>query len=209
MNNINFGELKTLNKQDLPRAISIITNAFSEDPCLKFLLDSEEYDYNKAKHIHEYTLRLGFLYGLVLTTSPKNEGIAIWMPPKYVDTSAWMFIRAGGLKLNKLVDKKAVDRLDAYGKYASSLHHKHAKRAHWYLESLSVDPLEQGKGYASRLLKPALEYFDKHKFSCYLETHNAKNVSLYEKYGFKVMEIGSLPGTDKPHWAMLREPANS
>ncbi len=41
--------------------------------------------------------------------------------------------------------------------------------------------------------------------SCYLETHNFRNVAYYEKYGFKTMEIGLLPGTNTEHFAMLRE----
>ena len=51
-----------------------------------------------------------------------------------------------------------------------------------------------------------LKYFDENNQSCYLETHNQKNVAYYEKYGFKVVEVGCLPGTQKTHWAMLRMP---
>ncbi|MCF7832119.1 MAG: GNAT family N-acetyltransferase [Candidatus Marinimicrobia bacterium] len=200
-----FDGLEKLNKKDMSHAVSIITNAFSEDPCLKYLLNSEEYDHDKAKFIHEYTLKIGFFYGSVQTASSANEGVSIWMPPKRVTTSPLMFIRAGGLSLRKNVDLKVIDRIQVYGDYCGSLHQKYVKEPHWYLESIAVDPKEQGKGFAGKLLRPALDYFDKYGFPCYLETHNPKNVTFYEKYGFNVMEIGKLPGTNKPHWAMLRQ----
>jgi hypothetical protein len=130
MIDINFDGLERLKKKDMAHAVSVITNAFSEDPCLKYLLNSEEYDYNKAKYIHEYTLKIGFLYGLVLTTSSAHEGIGIWMPPKRVETTPLMFIRAGGLSLRKTVDSKMINRIQTYGDYCGSLHHKYVKEPH-------------------------------------------------------------------------------
>jgi ribosomal protein S18 acetylase RimI-like enzyme len=184
-----------------------LTEAFENDPCLKYLIGSDEYDYSKAINIHTYTLRLGKRYGSILTTSISVEGISIWIPPSRVDTTPWMFIRSGGLNLEKTVRKGTLDRLKEYGAYSSKMHHKHVKSPHWYLLSIAVGKQYQGKGFAGRLLKPVLQHFDKTGFPCYLETHNSANIEFYKKYGFQVVEVGKLPSTNKDHFSMLRLPA--
>jgi len=51
-----------------------------------------------------------------------------------------------------------------------------------------------------------LDWLDLQKLPCYLTTQNEKNVSLYEHYGFRVVEQLTLPHTDIVHTAMLRYP---
>ncbi len=87
--------LSDFRKADSELAVKTLTNAFCEDPCLKYLLDSKTYDPEKARHIHEYTIKIGLLYGLITKTSERLEGVSIWLPPDRVDVSSWMFIRAG------------------------------------------------------------------------------------------------------------------
>jgi ribosomal protein S18 acetylase RimI-like enzyme len=69
-----------------------------------------------------------------------------------------------------------------------------------------VDPRHQGKGLARRLLKAMFERLDREGLPCFLETESTTNVAIYKKYGFAVVEEGKIPGTEVPHWAMLREP---
>jgi len=62
MKKIELAGLHNLTKKDFPIAVSRITDAFDEDPCLMYLLDSENYDPEKAKYIHEYSMKLGYKY---------------------------------------------------------------------------------------------------------------------------------------------------
>lgn len=207
---ININNLVQLKNEDLPRALECLTDAFSEDPCFRYLLQSDNYDPDKAKFIHEYTLKYGCQNGNVYATSKEIEGISIWLPPKTnKHTSlmhAWNFIKFGGLKMDKRVNSGTIETMKEYGSYSSKLHHKYARESHWYLMSIGVAKKFQGKGLSKKLLIPMLDYFDKSKQTCYLETHNKKNVTYYERYGFKTMEVGKLPGSDQDHFAMLREP---
>ena len=52
-----------------------------------------------------------------------------------------------------------------------------------------------------------LDRCDREGVPCYLETHNEQNLGLYEHFGFEVKEKGVLPGSNRSHWAMLRNPA--
>jgi hypothetical protein len=46
---------------------------------------------------------------------------------------------------------------------------------------------------------------DREGLPCYLETENEKNLPMYQRYGFRVLEESQLPGTETASWAMLRE----
>lgn len=50
-----------------------------------------------------------------------------------------------------------------------------------------------------------LDRIDKEGLPSYFETHDEKNVPLYEHFGFKVIEKANIPGLDVTNWAMLRE----
>jgi predicted GNAT family acetyltransferase len=206
---ISISGLKNLDKKDWTRAVDCLTGAFSEDLCFRYMLESEVYDPKKARYIHEYTMKYGSLFGKVFTTE-NVEGVGIWLPLKNGDSSSFTtavrFIRSGGLKLDKHVNKGTIAVIKKYGDYSGEMHHRIAHGQHWYLMSIGVGKEFQGQGFSKKLILPMLEYFDKNGHSCYLETHNPRNVSIYEKFGFKVMETGKLPGSDITHWAMMRIP---
>jgi RimJ/RimL family protein N-acetyltransferase len=50
-----------------------------------------------------------------------------------------------------------------------------------------------------------LERLDMKKIPCYLNTRNEKNISMYEHFGFRVIDHLTLPGSDILHTAMLRD----
>jgi ribosomal protein S18 acetylase RimI-like enzyme len=201
--------LNKLKESDWNKALDCLTDAFNEDPCFLYLLQSDKYEPEKARFIHDYTLKYGYKSGNVYVTSSGVEGVSIWLPPKTNNHSAlmhvWNFIICGGLKMDSQINSGTISTMKKYGSYSSKLHHKYAKEPHWYLMSIGVAKEFQGKGFAKKLILPMLDYLDKNGQSCYLETHNFRNVAYYEKYGFKTMEIGLLPGTNTEHFAMLRE----
>ena len=85
------------------------------------------------------------------------------------------------------------------------MHKKVAPFRHWYLEALGIAPEHQGKGYASRLIRGMLSRVDEEKLPCFLDTMDPKNVRIYERFGFKVVEESQVPGTPLTTWAMLRD----
>jgi len=60
-------------------------------------------------------------------------------------------------------------------------------------------------GYARILIKAMLNRLDSEKIPCFLETQTEKNVAIYERYGFEVVEKGMVPETTLPHYGMLRK----
>ena len=82
----------------------------------------------------------------------------------------------------------------------------HAPSPHFYLSALGVDPDVQGRGIGSAILEPVLRRADATGAAAYLETATARNVLLYERHGFAVVEELLLPGTDIRGWLMRRPP---
>ena len=96
-------------------------------------------------------------------------------------------------------DKEAVfGLLEQVGPY-------HPEGPHWYLPLIGVDSGSQGQGYGSTLMSHALALADQEHLPAYLESSNERNITLYERHGFKVMDrlqSGNSPGL----WPMLRDP---
>jgi len=88
--------------------------------------------------------------------------------------------------------------------YIDAIHQRQAPFKHWFLQTIGVNPRSQGKGYASKLIRPMLTRIDEEGLPCYLETLDEHNVPLYEHLGFKVVDKATIPKTSLTNWAMLR-----
>jgi ribosomal protein S18 acetylase RimI-like enzyme len=79
----------------------------------------------------------------------------------------------------------------------------------WYLFNLSVRKEAQGKGIASKLLRPMLKFCDDERMVAYLETNKESNVGLYQHYEFDLMNEEQIPKTPVMHYAMVRNPKSN
>lgn len=191
---------------DTERACEMLSRAFFHDSKMTHLMPEIAARKDRSKHLFEFELRYGMIYGDVYTTSPALEGVAVWLPSEKSEITLWRAFRAGGLELQRHLGKETMDRLMAFSTTIDNLHKKHLPSPHCYLFFIGVDPSFQGKGYAGRLLRPMLERLDRKKIPCYLNTQNEKNISLYEHFGFRVIDQLTLPDSDILHTAMQRDP---
>ena len=53
----------------------------------------------------------------------------------------------------------------------------------------AVRPPMRGCGVATKLMRAVQQYADQRKLMVSLETHNEKNVRMYEHYGFRLFEV--------------------
>lgn len=77
---------------------------------------------------------------------------------------------------------------------------------HWYLGYLGARRDRQGQGLGGGLLREVLSEADADGTPAYLESSNERNLSLYERHGFRV--VGELQALDvgPTIWRMWREP---
>ena len=197
-----------LDKAQIKPAAEMLARAFQDDQLYTYFFPNLIERKTKLHVFFEGSLRYGIVYGEVYTTSSNLEGVAFWLPSEKGFT-IWRMIRSGFLSLLLRSGKKVISKMMAFSDYASPIHKSHTPFRHWYLMYIGVESMFQGKGYASALIKPMLTRIDQEYLPCFLETQNEKNVHIYQNFGFKVVEVGTIPGTNINHWAMLRDKKNS
>ena len=149
------------------------------------------------------TLRYSLKFGGVYASSQNLEGVAAWLPHNKVKIPIWQYVRLGMLPVIIRVGKDVRNDLLYYDRLAKNKHKEYANFPHLYLYNLAVDPEHQGKGWTSVLLNPMLAKADEKRLPCYLESPE-RNVSLYEHFGFEVLEHISKANSDTDIWLMMR-----
>jgi len=127
-----------------------------------------------------------------------GRAAALWLPPRITsDDEAITDVMVESVAQRLLAD------LVAFG---DMIHDCHPTFDHWYLPFMGVDPISQGQGLGSRLLRHTLASCDRDGTPAYLEASTARSRMLYQRHGFEVIgeiQVGSSPCV----WAMLRHPA--
>ncbi|MGB6457529.1 MAG: GNAT family N-acetyltransferase [Streptosporangiaceae bacterium] len=85
------------------------------------------------------------------------------------------------------------------------LHAAHSP-PHWYLGYLGTRRDRQGEGLGTQMLQEVLAGLDTDGVPAYLESSNERNLSLYERNGFRVVGELQAIGHGPTIWRMWREP---
>jgi len=199
-------DLLRLNKSHVQCAVKVLAEAFQN----YLLLNYYYLDLLTKRKIAHYFLSLyvfiGIRYGEIYATSYKLEGVAVWIPSDEYTLTFWRLLRSVPLPIMFGFGRYGGNKMRHLDQHIDAVHQRLAPFKHWYLQIVGVEPRFQGKGYASKLLRPMLTRIDEEGLPCYLETLDEHNVQLYEHLGFKVVEKATVPKTNLTNWAMLREP---
>lgn len=194
-----------LGQAQIKQAAEVLARAFQEDLLYTYVIPDADERKRILPHFFEFRVCYGILYGEVYAVSRNFEGVAVWIPSENAHMTQERIFRAGGFSLYLKAGSEVMSRLNSVGAYVSSTHRHHASFPHWHLSPMGVAPSFQGQGYGGAMLKAMLARLDREEVPCFLETQSERNVTFYQRYGFRVVEKGEIPGTEIPHWAMLRE----
>jgi len=198
--------LLKLEKKNIKQASLMLSRAFKDDDLKDVFPDPEERKV-KIPNVNEFLLRRNYSNVRAFTTSPQLEGIAVWIPSdKIAKIPFWRILASGAIWPAIRIGFKALKKIQAYDQYLKRKHKELAPYKHLYLAVLAVDPIYQGKGYASKLLNEMLSEIDKECLPCYVETEGKKNVAMYKHFGFKVVDEFVVPDTKDKLVVMLRQP---
>ncbi len=201
----NLNKLFRLTEDQVIDASKVLSRAFYDNPWSMYLIPDDSERRDKLKYIYEYIVRYDVLYGEVFSPGSDLEGIAGWIPFEYIDKTYERQIRSGGKKVVEKLGKEFYKRSKELQEFINLVHRQNALFKHWYLDPLGVEPEFQGKGHANILLKAMFARVEKENLPIYLETNTQKNVTIYEHYGFRILEDTTLPDTDVHLFAMLRK----
>ncbi len=178
---------------DVPALEHTLAIAFRNDPMLRWVLT----DVPDAEWIERATVgffRPSLAAGIVrghLYTVGAGVGAALWAAPGqriFRDDEGAAFAEA----MIEQAGHGAVERLGAISELVGSRHPKHP---HFYL--FLIGTADPGHGHGGTLMAPVLERCDQQGLPAYLESSNARNVSFYERHGFRV-HWEDRPAADGP-----------
>ena len=200
-----LANLFRIKKSHIKPAAAVVARAFQDNAVFVHCMPDAEKRKKILYHLFRFRLRCGVLYGEVYAISPKLEGIAVWIPSEHVQMTPWQMLRAGGLGFYLKAGDTLASRLHAIEEYILSFHQRLLDFPYWHLSPVAVDPPYQGRGHATALLEAMFARTDRENLPCVLETQNERSMRFYKRFGFRVIEKGTILETEIPHWAMLRE----
>ena len=192
-------------RADVPALAAVLARAFARDPFFAWLAGDAPERGQRTRDGWSGLLRFASAGLRETWTTDDLAGASIWIPPgrnasSIVDSLRLTPAFARMTTWRRLrMASTAVETLDAHRR-------RHAPGPHYYLSALGVEPSRQGEGVGSALLQPVLDAADADGAHAYLETATARNVLLYERHGFDVVDELTIPGTDIHGWLMLRAP---
>ncbi|NVM46625.1 MAG: GNAT family N-acetyltransferase [Candidatus Lokiarchaeota archaeon] len=198
-------DIITLDKTHVKSAGEVLGRSLQDDPVSIHDIPDKIKRHAVMKHVFQMTCCLGVKYGETHATSLDLEGIAVWLP--YISKEFKMIINLGCMLKSKMykLGREAQKRIMPIEKYSTKVHREFVSGDHWYLQSLGVEPVHQGKGYGRLLMEYMLEKIDNsNPLPVFLETSTEINVKFYKRFGFEVVKEGVIPETDVEQWYLLR-----
>ena len=189
-------DIRAVTKSEKDRFEAAMTMAFSADPAARWawpdphqfittfmplvtLFGGKSFDHGSAYVIGDFA------------------GVAQWLPPGVLPDDEPI----GVLFEQNMSEPKLGEVLHLFEQMAGF----HPHEPHWYIPLIGVDPVFQGRGYGTALMRHGLAACDRDQQLAYLEATSPAGRSLYERLGFRVLgEIRS--GDSPPLFPMLREP---
>ena len=200
--------LYIVKKEDLDRLADIAADAYQDYPLHNWFTNGK-YDKKASKLIMQISLKTMTEDAVIYADSEEMNGFAVWLPIGFTGSKTFPFLANGGLELILHSGPGIIGRLLTYENYAMNLKKGFTDNYDWYLYNLSIKKDAQGKGIASKLLRPMLQFCDDEKMVAYLETNKASNVDLYKHYNFELKKEELIPKTTVTHYAMVRKPVEN
>jgi len=189
-------DVRAASDPDRQAVIGVITLAFTSDPMARWAYpDPATYLAVMPELVTAFGGN-GFPHGTVHLIDG-GMGAAMWLPPG---------ITPDADRLEALTEQHAPkERIADMMQVFEQMDRFHPPDPCWYLPLIGIDPVHQGRGCGSALLRHALARCDRDGALAYLESSNPRNVPLYERHGFET--IGSIQAGSSPTVVpMLRRP---
>jgi ribosomal protein S18 acetylase RimI-like enzyme len=177
-----------------------LADAFIDDPVFNWLVPAANHD--ARLRVFFTSLARSYLnHDKHVYVVGDGRAAALWSPP-----GPWAL-------QSTEVARDVRDAVQAFGRrmvravrvqsQISSLHPK--EPTHWYLGYLGTRGLDQGRGLGSALLRTVLDLADRDGVAAYLESSCERNLTLYQRHGFVIVEEFSALGKGPSMWRMWRE----
>jgi ribosomal protein S18 acetylase RimI-like enzyme len=186
---LDFGgnAVRLLSTSDLDGAVCVQSRAFQNDPLWQYLIPNPAKRAVMLPKFFRVFLKASIHCSQAYGVSNPVEGVATWCSPRQrrFEFSGFFLVGLprlvfGGFFVPFLRALKVLSQTER-------LQRRIASDSHYYLNTLAVSPESQGRGLASKLVKPFLEKAAEEAVAVYVETMAFRNVGLYEHLGFQLV----------------------
>jgi GNAT superfamily N-acetyltransferase len=194
--------VRTATAEDVPRLVGALADAFANDPVYTWMLPASRRLNARLQAMFTAELeQYGLPQGTVWTTTGCDGAVVslppgAWEMPKSITaTQALMWARAFGR------------RLSLAARVQRAMEERHLREPHFYVRIVGVRSALQGHGLGSALMQPTLQRADSAGLPAYIEASTERSAALYERLGFRHIDVLELPAGGPPVWRMRRPPA--
>lgn len=187
-------------------ATRILGDAFLHYPLMKYAFEGHSEEERAALLLKLYRgcVSAAHIYGGVLIT-PDELGAVIWLPRKSFPLTLSMEIRSGMWTLPVQLGQRATLRLMNHDRESEGWIKKNVGRQMAYIWCIGVALQARGKGYCRQLIDQSIDQMRLLGLKeCWLKTEDPKNVAIYEKLGFVVMNHMVVRSSGIDSWAMRK-----
>jgi ribosomal protein S18 acetylase RimI-like enzyme len=193
--------MQKLRKNEIKQAAKIFASAFFMDDLHVYLLPGDGTRLRKLEHL--YIFKIKSQLDCTYKTSENMEGVCIWENPNEHHSAITIKDIFNGISLIFTVGIANLIRMIKYQIWSTELRNISTDDRYWYLNVIAVSPEYQGQGFASKMIRPFIEKAKSKNEKVYLETHNKNNIGIYEKYGFKLINLKKIDGSSIMHHCMI------
>jgi GNAT superfamily N-acetyltransferase len=169
--------------------------AFVDEPMMRWPLGAGGNLANRFTRCFGYFLESALPLGIVSEVGDATGG-AVWIGPG--EAASW----DGDPWIQDRILKLADDGGGRYAEFWEWVERNEPDEPLWKLDSIAVDPAAQGQGVGGALVRAGLERARADGVGACLSTGTPRNVEIYARCGFRVVQELAAPGEGPMIWFM-------
>lgn len=171
---------KSLNN-DKKQLLQVLAYAFEHNPSVNYIVKQDQMRFQRLTSLMDYAFKVCSAYGKVLVSADGCACALVMLPDKKMFSLRMLL---WDLKL--IVSVIGVDQLFKILKRESLIKQSHPFMEMYYLWFIGVHPLAQNQGLGTELLEKLIADARSMNRPIFLETSVLKNITWYEKFGFRI-----------------------
>jgi ribosomal protein S18 acetylase RimI-like enzyme len=183
----------------LPVLATVFGRAFVDEPMMRWPMGEVDDPVECFTGCFALFLQVALELGLV-SEAGNACGAAVWIPPDRFES--WPDHPWNQPQIHALTDDGG-RRYDEFWRWIES---RSPSDRLWQLDSIAVDPRLQGRGFGGALIVKGQDRARTEGLGAFLSTGTERNVSIYGRYGFRVIDDEYAPNSGPRIWFMRWDP---
>jgi ribosomal protein S18 acetylase RimI-like enzyme len=184
----------------------ILANAFLHYPLMLYAFEgcSESQRLKLLHHLYYHCVRASAMYGGVITNQD-GSGALIWLSGESFPMGLWHEVKAGMWALPFRLGLKATLRLVGHDSTPENWIKNYGDNKIGYIWCVGVNANARGQGLSRKLVEEGISEMKQLGMETFwLKTEDPKNVAIYQKLGFEVVNEMIVKGSGLKSWMMKR-----